>query len=54
MLFYFAKTIECIGLVIIAVGFIERYPQLMNPKILLAGMLIFICGWMIERFLLKR
>ncbi len=54
MLFYLAKTIEFIGLGVVAIGFVQRFPQLMNPKLLLAGILIFTCGWMIERFLLKR
>jgi len=53
-LFYLAKIIECIGLAVVLIGFVQCYPQLMSPKVLLAGVLIFICGWLIGKFLLKR
>ena len=52
---YFAsKALEAIGLTIIAGGFLLSFPKLMNGQALTVGLVMFVSGWLIERFLLKR
>jgi len=51
-LYYAAKGLELLGMFIIAVGFIIRYPGLMDPKQLLAGIICFGSGWVIEKYIL--
>tara|TARA_B100001123_G_C15059327_1_gene926904 strand:+ start:90 stop:248 length:159 start_codon:yes stop_codon:yes gene_type:complete len=50
--FYAAKGLELLGMVIIGVGFIINFPALMNPKFLLSGIICFIAGWVIEKYIL--
>ena len=52
-MYYIAKFIQATGLTIILIGFIQKFPQLMNPKTILLGIAIFTSGWIIQRFLLK-
>ena len=54
MIYYLAKFAQATGLIIILVGFLQRLPKLMNPKIFMAGLLVFAFGWIVERFILKR
>ena len=54
MIYYLAKFIEATGLVVILFGFIRHFPHLMDHKTLGIGILIFLSGWLIEAFLLKR
>jgi len=51
-LYYAAKSLELLGIFIIAVGFIIKYPGLMDPKLLLAGIICFGSGWVIEKYIL--
>ena len=53
-IYYLAKTMEATGLAVIVFGFLKHFPKLMDPKIFGAGILIFLSGWLIEAFLLKR
>ncbi len=52
-MYYLAKGLEVLGLTVIAIGFIIKFPALMDPKLLLAGGIIFACGWIIENYLLE-
>lgn len=52
-MFYVAKILEALGLVVIGVNFLLAFPELMNMKALLAGIILFACGWLVERFLMK-
>jgi hypothetical protein len=51
--FYFAKIIEALGIVVVAVNFILAFPELMNFRIFLAGSFLFMTGWIIERYWVK-
>lgn len=54
MIYFIAKAAQVSGLIIILISFVRSFPSLMSPKILLAGILVFVFGWVIERFLLKK
>ena len=47
-----AIRLELLGMFIISVGFITKYPKLMDPKLLLAGIICFGSGWIIEKYIL--
>jgi hypothetical protein len=53
-MFYVAKVIEAFGIIFIAANFIIAFPELMNFKMFLAGGVIFLCGWAIERYGVKK
>ena len=53
MLFYLAKVIQAMGLLAVGVGFVIEFPRLMDPKLGGIGLLIFLTGWITERFLAK-
>ena len=38
---------------IIAVGFVVKFPKLMDPRLLIAGLALFGAGWIIEKYILK-
>ena len=40
-MYYAAKALELLGMTIIGVGFILKFPGLMSPKLLLAGIICF-------------
>ena len=35
------------------VSFLKNFPKLMDYKILISGIVVFIFGWMVQRFMLK-
>jgi len=53
VIFYLAKILEALGIITIGLNFIVAFPELMNPKLFLAGIFVFVCGWAIERFWVK-
>lgn len=53
-MYYIAKIAQAAGLTIILIGFLKDFPRLMNPKVLLVGAIIFVFGWIIQQFMLKR
>lgn len=52
-MFYVAKILEAAGLGIILLGFLTAFPNLMNRQLLGVAIVLFICGWLIEKYLLK-
>ena len=52
-MYYAAKGLELLGIFMIAVGFIVKFPKLMDPKLLLSGLICFGSGWLIEKYILK-
>lgn len=52
-MYYLAKGLQFAGLLTISVGFMVRFPALMDPKLLIAGILLGACGWLIQRYLLR-
>jgi len=53
-MYYLAKIAQAAGLTVIGIGFVAAFPKLMNTRILSVGVVLFISGWITERFLLKR
>ena len=53
-MYYVCKTLQAGGLTIIFIGFLRSFPEVMDRKVLTMAILIFVFGWAIERFLLKR
>ena len=52
-MYYGAKGLELLGMTMIGVGFIVKFPRLMDPKFLLAGIVFFVAGWVIEKYILQ-
>ena len=53
-MFYIGKIFQAAGLTIILIGFFKDFPKLMNPRLLLVGLLLFLAGWLINKFLIKK
>mgnify|MGYP001157014917 CR=1 FL=1 len=52
-MYYLAKFFELVGIGVITLAFYVNYPDPMQYNTLLYGVLFFMGGWIIERFLLK-
>ena len=52
-MYYAAKGLELLGMFMLAVGFVVKFPKLMDPKLLFAGVVFFGSGWAIEKYILK-
>ncbi len=52
-MYYIAKSLELLGLFLIFFGFIRNLPDLMNPYDFIYGLVLFITGWIIEKYILK-
>ncbi len=52
-MYYMAKSLQLLGIFSILIGFIIKYPTLMNPKLFLASLIIFGSGMAIEKYILK-
>ena len=52
-MYYAAKALELLGMFMIAVGFVVKFPSLMDPKLLLGCLICFVAGWAIEKYILK-
>jgi len=53
-MYYLGKILQAFGLGVILIGFIQKFPKLMSHRALLVGLLIFFCGWLVDRYLLKK
>lgn len=53
-MYYIAKIAQATGLTVILIGFLKDFPRLMNPRIFGVGALIFVFGWIIQHFILRR
>ena len=49
-MYYISKGFQLVGLLIIGAGFINKFPQLMDYKLLGYGMVFFIMGVAIQKF----
>ena len=52
-MYYFAKLIQFGAMAMIAMGFLLKFPELMDPKLFMAGIIIFLVGWTMEKTMLK-
>ncbi len=49
-MYYISKGFQLVGLLVIGAGFINKFPQLMDYKLLGIGMVFFIMGVAIQKF----
>ena len=52
-MYYMSKGLELLGVIVIVIGFIVEFPSLMDPKLLIIGLICFCAGWIIERYTLE-
>ncbi len=49
-MYYISKGFQLVGILVIGAGFINKFPQLMDYKLLGYGMVFFIMGVAIQKF----
>ena len=49
-MYYISKGFQLVGLLVIGAGFINKFPQLMDYKLLGIGLVFFIMGWVVQKF----
>ena len=49
-MYYISKGFQFVGLLVIGAGFINKFPQLMDYKLLGIGLVFFIMGVAIQKF----
>ena len=49
-MYYISKGFQFAGLLVISVGFINKFPHLMDYKLLGIGLIFFIMGVVIQKF----
>ena len=49
-MYYFSKGFQLVGLLVIGGGFIIKFPQLVDYKLLGIGLVFFIMGLTIQKF----
>ena len=49
-MYYFSKGFQLVGLLAIGAGFINKFPQLMDYKLLGFGLVFFMMGVAIQKF----
>jgi hypothetical protein len=53
-MYWAAKFLEASGLALLAYAFVRTFPDKLNYKVFGASVLLFVCGWIMERYLLKK
>ena len=49
-MYYFSKGFQLVGLLVIGIGFINKFPQLVDYKLLGFGLVFFMMGVAIQKF----
>ena len=49
-MYYISKGFQLVGLIVIGTGFINKFPYLMDYKLLGIGMIFFIMGLIVHKF----
>ena len=49
-MFYISKAMQFIGLLVIGIGFLNNFPNLLDYKILGIGTAFFIMGFIIQKY----
>ena len=47
------KLFQAMGIAIVGIGFISNFPELINGKSALLGIVLFSIGWSVERYFVK-
>ena len=53
-MYYISKGFQFVGLLVIGAGFINKFPQLMDYKLLGIGLIFFIMGVIVQKFGLSK
>ena len=53
-MYYLSKFFQALGLGILLYAFVQHFPDLMSYRMLGLGICIFLVGWVMDRYLLKR
>tara|TARA_B110000438_G_C15612772_1_gene562952 strand:+ start:686 stop:850 length:165 start_codon:yes stop_codon:yes gene_type:complete len=53
-MYYISKVLQFLGLIVIGIGFIIKFPQLMDYKLLGIGTAFFVMGWTVQKFGLNK
>ena len=53
-MYYLAKGLQFAGLLIVGIGFLNTFPDLMDPRPFVGGMALCATGWIMQHYLLKR
>ena len=51
---FMAKLAQATGMAIIMIDFLRKFPDLMSPKILGIGALIFGLGWLMQKMVVPK
>ena len=49
-MYYISKGFQFVGLLVIGIGFISKFPQLIDYKLIGIGLIFFIMGWVVQKF----
>lgn len=49
LVWWVGKLLQALGLIVVAAGFLMRFPELMSPRVLFLGIGFFVSGYLIER-----
>ena len=52
-MYYIAKSLEFLGLFIILIGFLINFPKLMDSYFFIYGLVLFIIGWIVDKYILQ-
>jgi hypothetical protein len=52
-MYYAVKIIQAAGLAVILIDYARHFPELMDRRVLGAGIALFICGWAVQKLFLK-
>ena len=52
-MYYIAKSLEFLGLFIMLAGFFINFPKLMNPYFFIYGLVLFLTGWVVDKYILE-
>lgn len=53
-MYYVAKFLQAAGLGTILTAFLLKFPNVMDRNILALGCILFICGWILQNYGLKK
>ena len=51
---FMAKLAQATGMILILINFFRKFPDLMSPKILGIGVLIFGIGWLMQKMVVQK
>lgn len=48
-MFTLARLLQGAALALVAVGFGLRFPEMMDPRLFVAAIVLFVAGWLLQR-----